>query len=104
MMSSICLAKTAVSFGAAASAMRGQPVNGATAEPASNRRLVNSVMVGSPCWFAVGCSMPYACHMPRYHGDVQNAPVPMHQSNSIDQIVVWARALQADHVPPSAFA
>src|SRR5260370_21151478 len=48
MMSSICLAKTAVSFGAAASAMRTQPANGAAAAPASNRRLVISVMVRSP--------------------------------------------------------
>src|SRR6267154_3528581 len=54
MMSSICLAKTAVSFGAAASAMRTQPANGAAVAPASNRRLVISVMVSSHSWFTVG--------------------------------------------------
>src|SRR5882724_10061013 len=80
MMSSICLAKTAVSFGAAASAMRTQPPNGVAAAPASNRRLVISVMVSS-LWFTAGCSMPHACRMPRYGGGVRNAPLPiMHPS------------------------
>src|SRR6516225_2244860 len=48
MMSSICLAKTAVSFGVAASARRTQPANGAAAVPDSNRRLVISVIASSP--------------------------------------------------------
>src|SRR5580704_15095128 len=48
MMSSICLAMTAVSFGVAASARRLQPANGAAVAPASNRRLVISVMVSFP--------------------------------------------------------
>src|SRR4029453_14636386 len=48
MMSSICLAKTAVSFGAAASVMRTQPANGTAVAVASNRRLVISAMVSPP--------------------------------------------------------
>src|SRR5258708_8166175 len=63
MMSSICLAKTAVSFGVAASARRTQPANGAAAVPASNRRLVISVMVSSPVgsWLAAVCRMHAVC-------------------------------------------
>src|SRR5258708_40054215 len=63
MMSSICLAMTAVSFGVAASARRTQPANGAAAVPASNRRLVISVMVSSPVgsWLAAVCRMHAVC-------------------------------------------
>src|SRR5258707_5542958 len=63
MMSSICLAKTAVYFVVAASARRTQPANGAAAAPASNRRLVISVMVSSPVgsWLAAVCRMHAVC-------------------------------------------
>src|SRR5690242_18620431 len=69
MMSSICLAKTAVSFGAAASATRTQPANGAAAAPASSRRLEISVMVSSHVLFTLAILHPdkATVHYPGSH-------------------------------------
>ena len=78
-MSSICLAMTTVSFGVAASARRTQPANGAAAAPASNRRLVISVMAAP---LLVRGWLQYAACMP-YTATIANAGRLAHQKTVI---------------------